>query len=80
MSDERDNSIDVWMREVSEKLGKLQSDVDTIHDTCDRVEAQTTKTNGRVTILEKWRSFLAGGWALIAIIGGIIASLIEWHK
>lgn len=37
-------------------------------ETLERIEAQTVKTNGRVSALEKWRSYLAGGMAVIMIL------------
>ena len=33
-----------------------------IKDTLKRIESQTTKTNGRVSALEGWRSVLLGAW------------------
>ena len=37
-------------------------------ETLKRIETQTIKTNGRVSALEKWRSYLAGGMAVILIL------------
>jgi cytochrome c-type biogenesis protein CcmH/NrfG len=34
----------------------------------DRIEAQTVKTNGRTTALEKWRSFITGGLAVMVML------------
>lgn len=34
-----------------------------------RIEAQTVKTNGRVSKLENWRNYIAGGIAVLAFVG-----------
>lgn len=34
----------------------------------DRIESQVIKTNGRVSALERWRSFLTGAIIVIAIL------------
>lgn len=36
-----------------------------IKETLSRIEIQTEKTNGRVTSLENWRWFIAGGLVII---------------
>lgn len=33
-----------------------------------RIETQVTRTNGRVTRLENWRSMLIGAWVVITVI------------
>lgn len=34
----------------------------------DRIETQTTKTNGKVRDLEKWRYFITGGLAILSLL------------
>lgn len=41
-----------------------------------RVEEQTKKTNGRVSKLEEWRSWVIGGLACGSIILGVIIGLV----
>lgn len=40
-----------------------------------RVEAQTTKTNGRVSEMERWRSFMTGGMAVLVTI---VVPVLAW--
>lgn len=42
-------------------------------ETLKRIEAQTIKTNGRVSALEKWRSYLAGGMAVLLFLIPLVA-------
>jgi hypothetical protein len=44
-------------------------------ETLKRIEAQTVKTNGRVSALEKWRSYILGGLAIISMI--VVPLLIQ---
>lgn len=41
----------------------------------DRIEGQTTKTNGRVTKLESFRSWTTGAATIVIILGSTIISL-----
>lgn len=40
-----------------------------------RIETQTTKTNGRVTILENHKAYLWGAFSLLTLLGGAIIYL-----
>lgn len=50
--------------------------------TAERIEAQTIKTNGRVTTLESWRENLRGAWRLVMWVGiplfGVFVGFMSW--
>jgi hypothetical protein len=52
---------DYSVREVNAMFGEIRAGMT-------RIEAQTTKTNGRVAVLERWQSFLQGGLAILALL------------
>jgi len=37
-------------------------------ETLERIETQTTKTNGRVSSLERWQSYVLGAVALLTLL------------
>ncbi len=53
-----ESSLDILFKNISEKF-------DAVHKKLDAILDQTTSTNGRVSLLELWRSRIAGGLAVI---------------
>lgn len=44
-----------------------------------RIEAQTIKTNGRVSNLENWRAYTAGAVAMIVLVGVPILGFLAYE-
>lgn len=49
-------------REITEFFREVKTQLD-------RIESQTTRTNGRVSKLENWRAYSTGATAMIVLIG-----------
>ena len=75
---------DYSKREIDIQFEALKQHLnDVIKPVCektDRILEQTTKTNGRVSALERWRSYLAGAIAILSsIVLPVVWILIKNH-
>jgi len=50
-----------------------------IKETLERIEKQTIKTNGRVSSLEEWRSYVVGAVAVLVLIGLPLLTYNLWQ-
>ena len=62
-------------KEVVEYREDLKSRIVRIETIVERVESHVDKINGRTSSLENWRSWMAGGMALIGLVLLIIAGI-----
>ena len=62
-------------KEVVEYREDLRSRIVRIETIVERVESHVDKINGRTSSLENWRSWMAGGMALIGLVLLIIAEI-----
>ena len=62
-------------KEVVEYREALKSRIVRIETIVERVESHVDKINGRTSSLENWRSWMAGGMALIGLVLLIIAGV-----
>jgi hypothetical protein len=73
------NEVPYSNREIDEHFKALRETL-IFHNTSQmsiltRIETQTTKTNGRVSRLEAWRSYIAGS---IAVVSFLVIPLVGW--
>lgn len=47
-----------------------------INEKLDRIEEQTTKTNGNVKKLQLWKAYLTGAWAVLTVLVLPIAFIV----
>jgi len=62
-------------KEVNEYREDLKSRIVRIETIVERVESHVDRINGRTSSLENWRSWMAGGMALIVLVLLIIAGV-----
>lgn len=58
---------------------EIDSHFEELKETLKRIEAQTTKTNGRVSSLEEWRSYVVGAVAVLTLIGLPLLTYNLWQ-
>jgi hypothetical protein len=56
------------MSELSEKVQEQEVDIAKINTKLDSILLQVTKTNGRVSMLEKWMWTVSGAVAVLAFL------------
>ena len=64
-------SQDLLDREITKEFSSIRAEMNASHkrtdEKLDKILSQTTKTNGRVSMLELWKSYLVGSWVIISL-------------
>lgn len=72
------NTLENHYNETKDILARIEGST---NDSLNRIEAQTTKTNGRVGLLEIWKAnrngWVAGGGALIFVVMGLLTYIFN---
>jgi hypothetical protein len=67
-------------RSIDATLATILEKIDSIDKRCERIEAQTSKTNGRVNKLETWRTEVTAKTVVISgLVGLVVSGLYEWY-
>jgi len=81
MTTKRGDRTAAVLARMEEQIGQLLREGAVRGEVLERVEAQVTRTNGRVSLLEKWREQVRGGvvWAvaLLAAFGWLLTYLFK---
>ena len=56
----------------------ILNELKVLNEKTDRIEAQTVRTNGRVSGIERWRDVVTAKTAGIALAVSAIVGIIEW--
>lgn len=68
------NEVDMTQNDL---LARIDERLKSLQETQNKTFAQVQATNGRVTSLERWRSYLIGGGVVILTIVGWLVSVIK---
>lgn len=63
--DKTNRELNTAIENLSERMEEKHAD---LKDSLDRIETQTTKTNGRVAELEKWRWITVGAVSILTAL------------
>lgn len=61
---------------IIERLDHVIRRIDDLDDKSTRIEAQATRTNGRVTDLEKWKARIVGAIGMATFILGFVMPIL----
>jgi len=78
MTTKRADRTAAVLARLEEQIGQLLRDGAVRGEVLERVEAQVTRTNGRVSSLEVWRDAIRGGVILAALLLGGLGWLLTY--
>ncbi len=73
-----ENEEKTYRELIITKLDNLNEKIGGVNEKADKTLAQTIKTNGRVTKLESWRSYMIGaGVVLVTILLSVLIPVMD---